>query len=213
MGIVASIVSTFTRGLFGRLPACITDNDLAVAWYKSLTTFVAESGTNYVKDSIGERTDTVFYGQYLDATSGQINFYRTTGTFDYTDPSDGSSVTGVSIPGTGLYTIPANGICDIVVSDGSEYPVCERAGTVLHDVENGIHISVATPSWSETLYGSDYLNQHGYANKAASDAESYAWTTNVDGSPVALDNNTLIPLKKKSSLDMVMLESTLNTVL
>jgi hypothetical protein len=356
-----------------------------------------------IEESIGTRIDTVYYGQYLDATSGQINFYRTgssAGTFDYTDPSDGSLVEGVLIPETGLYTIPANGICDIGVyprsggtvsgllafdgvddyvgfssipdvtgskevsfklyvheavavliqpifviqssntdklyceitpsngemrvyaglngtdasvtidltslstdwlgevlnieiiksagqiisvlvngedlatfsttgsslSDGfriggiigtptflaeqiyiwdltigsshqwlgqpngnldsawedikgsidgtvngsptttsidtgitlsytSFYPVCERAGTVLHDVtESSRHISVATPSWSETLYGSDFLNQCGFIDKEQSDYLGYDWETEVNGSPVVLDDDTLVPL-------------------
>jgi len=96
----------------------------------------------------------------------------------------------------------------------SYYPVCERAGTVLHDVnENSIHISVTMPSWSETLYGSDYLNQYGFANKAESDIEGYDWTTSVDGNPIALDNNTLIPLKKKNSLVSNTIDGPLNMII
>lgn len=158
-------------------------------------------GTPYVEEEIGTRIDTVYYGQYLDATSGQINLYRTTGTYDYTDPSTGNSVTSNAIPGSGLITVPANGICEIITSDGSEYPVCERAGTVLHDVENGIHISVATPSWSETLYGSDYLNQCGFVDKELSDQQGLPWETVVDGSDVALDDDTLVPVKKNEYIN------------
>lgn len=194
MGLRLNIVSAYVRKRLARLPACV--RDIAISWHKNLGSRIDEGDTYpYVKDSIGLRTDTIYYGQYLNATSGQINFYRTSGTFDYTDPSDGSSITGVSIPGTGLYTIPANGICDIITSDGSEYPVCERAGTVLHDVkETGVHISVATPSWSESLYGSDYLNQQGFVTKAESDALGYDWETVVNTTPISLNDNTLIPL-------------------
>jgi hypothetical protein len=394
MGIVSAIVTTFTRSISGLLPACV--RDLAVSWHKNLNNTVNEGDTYpYVKDEVGDRTDDVYYGQYLDATSGQINFYRTSGTFDYTDPSDGSLVEGVSIPGTGLYTIPVNGICDIGVypregyidglldfdgvddyvsfsgypdidgnkivkfnvyvrdlsagfsfkenefstdqfifyidsgyfyirvtrftryridnilpengveysfevdksaevvnsitingvaatttsvssSNGNEsstigryvdnnlsitystslfwgfeiesvfassgqpsgntngawddtigvitatvngaptttnigtesdaeytsfYPVCERAGTVLHDVEAGIHISVATPSWSEFLYGSDWLNQYGFIDKELSDSLGYDWETIVDGTPITLNDDTLVPLKKNISLN------------
>lgn len=66
-----------------------------------------------IDDAIGERTDTVFFGQYLD--SGEINFYRDNNTFDYINPATGSLVEGVNIPTGGLYTVPANGICDVGV--------------------------------------------------------------------------------------------------
>ena len=190
-------ISTNTKNRRANLPSCV--NSISVSWHKDLNATVLDEGVYYIQDSIGVRSDTVFYGQYLTDTSGQINFYRTSGTFSYTDPSDGSSVTGVSIPGDGLYTIPEDGICDIITSDGSEYPICERAGTVLHDVANEVHISVLNPVWGETLYGSDYLNQNGYKNETQSDAEGYDWTTSVNGSSVALNDNTLIPLKEGSS--------------
>ncbi len=397
MGLRLNIVSAYVRKRLARLPACV--RDIAISWHKNLGSRIDEGDTYpYVKDSIGLRTDTIYYGQYLDATSGQINFYRTSGTFDYTDPSDGSLVEGVSIPATGLYTIPANGICDIgvdpvegdvlglldfdgvddyvsssalydvtgdqvlsftcyitdisvfgplfriwdnsaashwsiwvntgvlyvytrsttitnssatydltglqdtklevvitkvgteitsvtinsidisVISNSSTgitndpginigvytsggggktylgsgyiwnvninnthtyigqpngnldsawedttgtvdltvygspstidlvgigdstsytyfYPTCERAGTVLHDVtENSIHISVDTPSWSESLYGSDYLNQNGFVTKVESDSLGYDWETEVNGSDISLNDSTLIPL-------------------
>jgi hypothetical protein len=77
----------------------------------------------------------------------------------------------------------------------SFYPTCERAGTVLHDVtENSIHISVDTPSWSESLYGSDYLNQKGFVTKSESDALGYDWETLVNITPITLNDNTLVPL-------------------
>ena len=146
-------------------------------------------------DDTGSYDGTVFGTPGVTETPYYINFYRTSGTFDYTDPSDGSLVEDVSIPATGLYTIPANGICEIVTSDGSEYPICERAGNVLHDIsENSIHISVNNPSWSETLYGSDYLNQEGFVDKVDFDTAGYTWETEVDGTPIALNDNTLIPL-------------------
>ncbi len=389
---------------FGGLQLPLCSRDLAVSWHRNLNSRIDEGDTYpYVKDSIGIRTDTVYYGQYLDATSGQINFLRTSGTFDYIDPSDGSFVEGISIPGTGLYTIPANGICDIGVGpiqdsvvglldfDGNDdyvllntvpditgdkliefnlylksistpgstqtlinfssdtldhlsvfmasgqdylyiscttavvttnfrvglssltaneilnikvnkstgvinsvlindvsypinnatastivgsriigavniaseyfdngylwdiniyddpsgtntltnnfpgqpagdtdaawddtvgsltatvngspslatiyfgditydsfYPICEKAGIVLHDVnENSIHISVDSPSWSESLYGSDYLNQQGFVIKAESDTLGYDWETLVNITPITLNDNTLVPL-------------------
>jgi hypothetical protein len=191
MSLVGNISSVFNNGLKGlsKLPACV--RDIAVAWYKNLDNIVDSS---YVKDEIGSVTRTIYYGQYLTSASGQINLYRTSGTYDYIDPSTGNSVTGNSIPGTGLISVPANGICEITTSDGSRYPVCERAGTVLHDVlENSTHISVATPTWDETLYGSDYLNQVGYVTKTQSDDDGYDWETEVNGSDVTLDNNTLVP--------------------
>jgi len=133
----------------------------------------------------------VFFGQYL--SSGTINFGTgRSGTFDYTDPSDGSSVTGVAM-GTAV-SVPANGICDIVTSDGSDYPCCERAGTVLHDVlENSEHILITSPVWAEALYGTDYLNQYGYTDKTHSDAAGYDWETMVNGSNITLDDDTLVP--------------------
>lgn len=154
-----------------------------------------------INDAIGTRNDTVFFGQYL--SSGTIDFKRTTGTFDYTDPSDGSLVEGVSIPVDGLYTIPANGICDVVTSDGSEYPFCERAGTVLHDVkENSAHISVTTPVWAEALHGSDYLNQQGYVDKADFTAEGYDFETEVDGTTITLNDDCLVPLAQWTYVDL-----------
>jgi len=168
------------------------------------TTSISDTD-QYVEESIGTRIDTIYYGQYLDATSGQINFYRSNdpgvNTFSYTDPSAGSLVEDVDIPVGGLYAIPANGICNIITSDGSEYPVCERAGTVLHDVENGIHISVTSPSWSESLYGSDYLNQCGFVNKELSDQLGLPWEAVVNGSDVALDDDTLVPVKKNDYIN------------
>jgi len=406
MSLRLNIVATYVRKKLARLPQCV--RDLAVSWHKNLNITIDEGDTYpYVKDSIGTRTDTVYYGQYLDAASGQINFYRTTGSFDYIDPSNGSLITSVLIPATGLYTVPANGICEIninpktnVVIDGilnflefdtnvifssvpdvsgnktisftlflqedpnfgaqpdfhniinfqdvsastdhfvlyyadtaidgrtlvfqpsltfgqsvfidydtysnqiidvvvtkttgvissvsingdivstsvatsvsnypnangyigsntspgnystafiwdvvvsgvfsssgqpfgntdsswddtigaitasisgspnstyilsdsgdtepvytSYYPICERAGNVLHDVlENSVHISVDTPVWSESLYGSDYLNQNGFVTKAESDALSYTWETEVNGVNTSLNDNTLVPL-------------------
>lgn len=193
IGIGLSIGIPFGTYSQPQIPSCASG--LAVSWHKNLNTTSTEGGTLYVKDEIGTRTDTVYYGQYLDNTSGQINFYRDSGTFDYTKPSDGTLVEDIVIPASGLYTIPTNGICDIVTSDGSEYPVCERAGTVLHDTkQNAKHISVAAPSWSETLYGSDYLNQYGYVDKTANDALSYAWETDVNGVYTPLHIDTLVPL-------------------
>jgi hypothetical protein len=183
----ASIILSPKTGSSFSIPICA--QDLAVAFYKDLNSIQ----NNEVNEEIGIRFDTVYYGQYL--SSGTINFYRTTGTFDYIDPSDGSQITGVSMPGTGLWAVPVNGVAEIEIDDGSYYPVCERAGDVLHDVSgNAIHISVSTPVWDETLYGSDYLNQCGYINKALSDFMAYNWETYVDGSPVTLDNNCLVPL-------------------
>lgn len=160
------------------------------------TDSITIAGTStYVEDAIGEDTRNIYYGQYL--ISGTIDFNRTSGTFDYTDPSDGSLVEDAAIPSDGLYAIPVNGICEVVTSDGSRYPVCERAGNVLHDVfENSTHISVTTPVWGETLYGSDYLNQQGYITKADSDALSYLWETEVDGTPITLNDDCLVPLSQ-----------------
>jgi len=358
------------------------------------------------EDTIGVNDGTVSGSPTTTTTSSVINFYRTSGTFDYTDPSDGSLVEGVSIPGTGLYTIPANGICNIgidpiegdalglldfdgiddyvsssvlydvagdqvlsftcyitdisvfgplfrirgsvasshwsvwvnagilyiytrsttttnssatydltglqdtkleviitkvgteiisvtinnvdisIIGDSSTsiandpginigvytsggggktylgsgyiwnvninnthtyigqpngnldsawedttgtvdltvygspstidlvgigdstsytyfYPTCERAGTVLHDVtENSVHISVDTPSWSESLYGSDYLNQQGFVTKAESDTLGYDWETIVNTNPVILNDNTLVPLGQWEYVDL-----------
>lgn len=191
--LISRIITTFTRRRLGRLPSCVSS--LAVAWYKDFNKPTTKSGTVYINDAIGRRDDVVFYGQYLTNASGQINLYRSSGTYDYIDPNDGSSSTGNAIPGDGLITVPANGMCEITTSDGSRYPVAERAGTVLHDVSgNGTHVSVATPTWAETLYGSDYLNQSGYADKTDSDAASHDWETTVNGAPVALNNSCLIPL-------------------
>jgi len=51
-----------------QLPACIADD--AISWHKSLNTHVDEGDTYpYVKDAIGTRTDAIYIGQYLDATS------------------------------------------------------------------------------------------------------------------------------------------------
>lgn len=160
------------------------------------TTSVSNSFV-FIEESIGTRIDRVYFGQYLDSSSGQINLYRSGGTYDYIDPSTGNSVTGNAIPGDGLITIPVNGICEITTSDGSRYPICERAGDVLHDIlENSIHISVSTPSWSETLYGSDYLNQCGFLDKATSDALGLPWTTVVNEVTETLDDNCLVPLSQ-----------------
>lgn len=96
-------------------------------------------------------------------------------------------------PTTTHIDIPPTSIGDSEYT--SLHPTCETAGTVLHDVvENSIHISVDTPAWSESLYGSDYLNQKGYVNKTDSDALGYDWNTLVDGSYVPLNINTLVPL-------------------
>lgn len=199
MPIIANIVAVWRNRLRGGLPSCVKNSGTVVSWFKDLLArrkivIVDETAYYAVDDAIGVRSDDIYYGQYLDATSGQINFYRSTGTFDYTDPSDGSLVEDVAIPGDGLYTIPVNGICDIVTSDGSRYPCCERAGTVLHDVlENSVHISVSSPSWAETLYGSDHLNQYGYATKTNYDDASETFQSLVNGSNVALDDSTLVP--------------------
>lgn len=85
----------------------------------------------------------------------------------------------------------------------SYYPCVERAGTVLHDImENAVHISVSTPTWNETLYGSDYLNQKGYVTKTDSDALGYDWETIVNGSDATLNDNTLIPLAQWNYVDL-----------
>ena len=162
MPIIGNIISVIVNRLTGLLPSCVSD--IAVAWYKNL---IVSGDTCY--DVIGKREDTIFFGQYL--SSGTIDFGRS-GTFDYIDPSTGNSVTGVAMSDS--YAVPANGICEITTSDGSFYPCCERAGTVLHDVkEDIVHILVTTPVWAETLYGTDFLNQYGYADKTDSDAEGY----------------------------------------
>lgn len=158
------------------------------------TVTIVDSISRNIEEFVGTRERSIYYGQNLASTSGQINIYRTTGTYDWTDPTTGVETTGVSIPGTGLITVPANGICEIKTSDGSRYPVCERAGTVLHDVnENAIHISVSSPVWEENLYGSDYLNQIGFVTESDYNNESYTWESVVDGSPIALDSDTLVP--------------------
>lgn len=162
------------------------------------------SVSDVIKDEIGIDTRQVYYGQYLTSSSGQINLYRSSGTYDYIDPSDGSSVTGNTIPASGLITVPVGGICEITTSDGSRYPICERVGDVLHDVlENSKHISVDTAVWDETLYGSDYLNQYGYVTKSDSDAEGYDWETTVNGLAVALNDNTLVPLGLWEYVDLL----------
>lgn len=153
-------------------------------------------------DTIGSNNGTVngsptTYDLPLGGTPSVINFYRNTGTFSYINPVDGSLVSGVTIPANGLYTIPATGICEINTSDGSYYPVCEREGIVIHDVkENSVHISVSSPDWQETLYGSDYLNQCGFLDKATSDTLGYDWETVVHSTTITLNNDTLIPLSK-----------------
>lgn len=388
----------FNAGGVTQLPLCA--RDLAVSWHKNLNQTVDLGGTYpYVKDAIGGDVRDVYYGQHLTNASGQINFYRSSGTFDYKDPSTGTLVEEVSIPADGLYTVPTNGICDvgiypregivegvldfdgvddyvelsttpdvtgnktisfnayitssnisncfminfvssltdgfvvslnsnllrfspsndpadcwtirtdslvntflnIVVTKGvgeitsitingvsytdygtggyglgtggnyigafaggftlsdayvwninvnndhlfigfpngntnsawddtigsitatvngtpsvttlidqatgityaSFYPVCERAGTVLHDVmQDSKHISVFTPTWAESLHGSDYLNQYGYVTKTESDTLGYAWETNVFGSPTTLNNNVLVPLAKWNYEDL-----------
>lgn len=195
MGFKLRLIGSIFGRFLSSLPSCI--KDVTIAWWKNFNSIINVDGTDYVEESIGTRIDTVYYGQYLTVSSGQINFYRTTGTFSYIDPSDGSTVSDVSMPVDGLFTIPANGICEITVSDGSWYPICERAGSVLHDVDaNEIHISVSTPDWDETLYGSDYLNQYGYLDKETSDALGYSWETNVNGTPITLDENCLIPISQ-----------------
>lgn len=183
------------------LPYCLQDN--VVSWWLDFNNIQDNS---YIEELIGTRTDTIYYGQYLDSTSGQIDFKRSSGTFDYTDPSDGSRIEDVPIPVNGLVTVPINGICDIGINragiwDGIDfsiydafYPVCETAGTVLHDIKaDSLHITVDTPVWAESLYGSDYLNQYGFITKAESDALGYTWETDVQGTSIVLDNNTLIP--------------------
>lgn len=168
------------------------------------------ASNNYTKESIGEDTRDVYYGQYL--SSGTINFGTgRTGTFDYTDPSTGNPVTGVAM-GTAV-SVPVNGICDIITSDGSEYPCVEGVGTVLHDIEQADHIGVTSPVWDKDLNGSDHLNQHGFLTKADNDAEGEDWETLVEGSPVTLDNNCLIPLKKKSNELIAVMNATLNFTL
>lgn len=202
MPIITNIVSILSSRLSGEYNIPICAQDISIAYYPVMS-FIED---DEVQDQIGLRVDTIYYGQYLSV--GTINFYRTSGTFDYTDPSTGNQVTGVAMPGTGLWAVPANGVADIELSDGSYYPICERAGTVLHDVsDNAIHISVATPTWAETLYGSDYLNQCGYINKALSDHEGYNWETYVDGSPIVLDNACLVPLANTEEP-----QTTLNTL-
>jgi hypothetical protein len=215
MPIIANIIATYVNRFRSVLPACV--RDIAVAWYKDLTNATitgidpSDSLEYYaVDDAIGDRKDVVFFGQYL--SSGTINFGTgRTGTFDYTDPSTGNLVTGVAM-GTAV-AVPANGICDIVTSDGSEYPCCERAGDVVFDVENGFHIRITTPVWAEALYGTDFLNQNGYADKASSDELLFAWTAEVLGSTVVLNDDCLIPLKKNDSLNPNSLDSPLNQTL
>jgi hypothetical protein len=85
----------------------------------------------------------------------------------------------------------------------SYYPICERAGTVLHDVMvSSIHASITIPVWDETLYGSDYLNQIGYIDKVDSDSEGYDWETIVNENPITLDNDTLVPLAQWEWVDL-----------
>jgi len=71
---------------------------------------------------------------------------------------------------------------DTEVQYTSFYPTCERAGTVLHDItENSVHISADTPSWSESLYGSDYLNQYGFVTKADFTVNDIVGVLDFDG--------------------------------
>ena len=101
-------------------------------------------------------------------------------------------------------SVPANGICDIITSDGSKYPCCERAGSVLHDVlENSKHISITSPVWDETLYGTDYLNQYNYVTKEDFTNESYNFETEVNGSNVVLDDDCLVPLAQWTYEDLI----------
>jgi hypothetical protein len=149
MTLLKRIISVFTRRVRGAgLPSCVTSNDLQVSWNKELTTTAST-----VPDAVGIRTDTIYYGQYISA--GTINLYRTSGTYEYIDPSDGSSVTGVSVPVDGLVTVPANGICNIEISDGSKYPCVERAGNVIHDIVNDVHISASGVSGAVTVLDFD----------------------------------------------------------
>jgi len=167
------IGSFFSSSISG-LPGCVKDT--AIAWWKDFNSFLDIDSSKYVEEHIGIRNDTVYYGQYLSSSSGQINFYRSEGTFSYIDPSDGSLIEDIVIPTNGLFTIPSNGICEINTNDGSYYPICERSGNILHDVDvHSVHISVSSPSWAETLYGSDYLNQCGFLNKTVSDSLGYDW--------------------------------------
>ena len=160
--------------------------------------------SEFVEDSIGTRWSPVYYGQYLDSGSGQINLYRSSGTYDYTNPQDGTKITGNAIPGNGLISVPVSGMCEIETSDGSYYPLCERFGDVLHDIsENEIHISVLTPSWSEELYGSDHLNQCGFIDKEMSDFMGYLWRTEVDSIFIDLDDDALIPIVSRTATECI----------
>lgn len=180
MPIVSNIISTLTSRFAGfGLPVCVLDD--VVAYYPDPT---------LLTDQIGLRDDPVYYAKQL--SSGTINFYRTSGTFSYVDAT-GATISGVPIPGTGLYVIPGP-LSTIITDDGSEYPICEGAGDVLHDIEKGIHISVSVPVWTEGLYGNDHLNQVGYATKADYTAIGELWQSGVDGSWVVLDDNAFVPL-------------------
>lgn len=184
------------------IPSCAVE--FLVSWFKNLNVSL--------EDSVGDRSNTIYYGQYL-AQNSIINFYRTSGTFDYINPQTGASVSGVSIPIDGLYTVPADGVCEIITSDGSYYPVCERSGNILHDVVNGVHLSVSSTVWAEFLYGSDYLNQEGYIDKTTSDNKGYSWTSIVNGISTPLDNNCLIPLRGEDENLQNTLDSSINTYL
>lgn len=185
INIIANILGTFSGGL--GLPYCA--RSIAVAWFKSFSNLVSGK----VMDNIGYETRDVKSGSYI--SSGIINFHRTTGTFDYVDPSDGSTIEDVSIPSDGLYTIETNGISQITTSDDSYYPVCETAGTVIHDTtQESVHIEVDTPVWAESIYGSDYLNQYGYITKTDATNQGYDYVTTVDSVEITLDDDCLVPL-------------------
>jgi hypothetical protein len=161
-------------------------------------------------------------GNYiLDAFIWDININNTN---TYSGQPDGNldsawvDTTGV-IDGTVQGSPTTTDLINIIGSNDdigytSFHPCCERAGTVLHDInENSIHISVTTPVWDETLYGTDYLNQYGYVDKADNDTEGYTWETSVNGSPVTLDDNTLIPLKKNINLSSNTLDGAINMII
>lgn len=113
----------------------------------------------------------------------------------------------------GTITATVNGspsTVEVIISDDGEiaytnfYPICESAGTVLHDtMENSKHISVSTPVWGTDINGSDYLNQYGYVNKSDSDDKGYDWESNVNNIDVSLDANALVPLAKWDYVDLL----------
>lgn len=158
-----------------------------------LTTGTAPTPTEFEVDIVGAPAEVYIY-TYLGPTSSTYVI------FDSLAFVSGEEVNGTVNGNPDTVNISTTGDWEYT----SFYPVCERAGTVLHDVmENSTHISVATPIWAEGLYGSDYLNQKGYVNKTDSDALSYAWETDVDGTPITLNDNTLIPLAQWGYVDLI----------